>query len=1171
MYLAELELHGFKSFAHKTKVKFDSGITSIVGPNGCGKSNIVDALRWVLGEQRPSLLRSAAMSNVIFNGTAAKKALGMAEVSVTIINNRGVLPTEFSDITMTRRLYRSGESEYLLNNKPCRLRDITDLFMDTGMGANAYSVIELKMVEEILNDKNNDRRKLFEEAAGITKFKERKKQTMKKLSDTRGDLQRMEDILVEVRKKTRSLQAQASRAERAQRYREELEFLDKAVSRQEYLDVRAELNPLLERIASATSTREELDRRLKQLEQNETEAHDELIAKEQALNELRQKTAGLTENIQEKRSEVQIITQKITNEENIIRGYEQDVYQAETDIKDLRKDLKANQAELKLSEEKLAAVREERDEAQVLLEKNRQEVNRVRAELEEVNRRHSDAGRRINELQNRRIRLESRLENNAEQKQRIERELGESREKINALEGEYEKLEGLHEALQAEYDDAELELERARKEREELFNAINRQKDTIRSLKSKKDAFESEHRLLKNLAQSSDAHPAGVHYLKEQQNAFTRLEILSDLFRSRDEDAAAVEAVLGEAANFVVTSNEEEAVRAFDMLREKDKGRVTIIPLNLVSGGHPVLENALYHDIRTDTDYEPLLRLFFGSVMLADDISSAVKLAGSESCTAVTRTGDVVTSDGFMYSGSSNQNAGIRIGLREKIERCLQQAEAAGREVELAETELGETEDAYQKFSLQPHQQKVKEAASALQKHEAKAGSFQTQSGFYSKSIQDLQRRMEELEFSTGEADRELEEITPQLKELESTLTGIVREEVSLKSHLQEKEDAQQRSQSRYNDISLKYQNAENEVTTLKRDIERFESDVQSIKDRLQHRADRARSSKDTILNLREQIEQAEDALRELLAARETAVKEQDQADEACSHQRGKINLLESDLKEVRNRKESNQDLFHSLEMAKSRLEMDQKNINDHIWDTYSLTVDQLNQQLPEDTDLSTARETIFTLKQRLKNIGEVNPLAITEYEEEKERLEHFEKQIGDLERAETQLIETIQEINRNAQERFNETFKLIRENFRTVFNTLFEENDHCDLVIDESADDPLEAKIEIIANPRGKRPSVIEQLSGGEKTLTAIALLFAIYLVKPSPFCVMDEVDAPLDDPNILRFTKLLKKFSEQTQFIVITHNKTTMEKSETMYGVTMPEVGISKLVGVRLDEVAA
>ncbi len=1180
MYLAQLELQGFKSFANKTKVKFDSGITAIVGPNGCGKSNIVDALRWVLGEQRPSLLRSAAMTNVIFNGTAAKKALGMAEVSLTIINNRGVLPTEFTDITMTRRLFRSGESEYLLNNKPCRLRDINDLFMDTGMGPNAYSVIELKMVDEILNDKNNDRRRLFEEAAGITKFKERKKQTLKKLSDTRADLQRMEDILVEVRKKTRSLQAQASRAERARKYQEELEFLDKAVSRQEYQNVRNDLNPLLERIASVSSTREELQSRLEMLEKNEEEAHEELIGKERAQNEVRRKVERVNSAIQEIRTNMRVAEEKVKSEESVIRRYEQDIYQAETEIRDLRKNLRANEEELKLAETELEKVRGELDASRTSLEDSRKQVAGVREALDVAAGRHSEIRRRTSELQNLQVRLESRIENAEEQEQRLQRQVAESREKAASFAGEKEELESRHDLLQQEYEEAEQQLERTRADREQLLNRINQQKDDIRGLQSRRDALRSEYELLKGLAESSDAHPAGVQYLREHRGEFKMLELVSDVFASDEKHAAAVEAVLGDAANFVITANEEEAVRAFGLLRKKDKGRVTIIPLDRVQGGAgptgdaaaAALDGAtaLPGLVTCEAAFEPLKKLFFGDVVLTESLEDAVRLAARHRVTSVTPDGDVASQNGFIYSGSSNKNAGVRIGLREKVERRRQQADEVTLELEKAEVLLDDLIESHRKFDLQQPQQHLRECSDRLRKHEARTESFQTQADFYQKNVQELEQRLQELKETVRKAAEERTQVNPELEKLSGEMETVVREEVSLKSSLSEKEEILQRSQTRFNDVSLRFQNAENRVATLRRDIQRFESDVQGIKDRLTQRAEQAKSSKNQIVDLREQLETAEDEMREQLIHKETAEKEYREAEEACARQRGKINLLEENLKEARRKKDSSQELLYSLELAKSRLEMEQKNINDHIWETYNLTIDQLDQQLPEDTDVSTAQETIFNLKQRLKNIGEVNPLAIKEYEEEKQRLDHFEEQIRDLESAEEQLIETIQEINKNAQERFNRTFRDIRENFRTVFNTLFEENDHCDLVMDEKAEDPLEAKIEIIANPRGKRPSVIEQLSGGEKTLTAIALLFAIYLVKPSPFCVMDEVDAPLDDPNILRFNKLLRKFSHDTQFIVITHNKTTMEKSEMMYGVTMPEIGVSKLVGVRLDDVS-
>lgn len=1171
MYLAELELQGFKSFANKTRVKFDSGITAIVGPNGCGKSNIVDALRWVLGEQRPSLLRSAAMSNVIFNGSASKKALGMAEVSVTISNNRGILPTEFSEITMTRRLYRSGESEYLLNNKTCRLRDITDLFMDTGMGADAYSVIELKMVEEILNDKNNDRRKLFEEAAGITKYKERKKQTMKKLSDTRGDLQRMEDILVEVRKKVRSLQTQASRADRAHRYREELNFLDKAVSRFEYEAVKNELEPLIERISSASASREELGHRLENLEKSGQAAHAELLSREKTLGEVREKLGEAHRTLQERETFIRVTREKIRNEETVISAYEQDVYQAEKEIKDLRINLKVNEKELLEAGSISETARAKREQARELLEKSRSELAGIREELEKISRLHNETGRQVNELQSRQIRLESRLENGQEQMARLLKELAENDSKTAQLDQEKATLEGRHDDLADALEQAEQALEQNRIEYETLQESVQKQKDVIREHKSRRDAFASEYEMLKNLAESSDANPASVQFLQENRNTFAYLELVRDLFHTSESLSPAVEAALGEAADFLVVSDNDEAVQAFELLRKHQKGRVTTIPLKQVYGEFPIRDEALYHQIECAPEYEPLRALFFGEVLLASSLKEALELASQNHMPVVTRGGDVVSANGFLHSGSEHRNAGIRIGLREKIARRQANCQQAEKEVEKAELKLEDLNHSLNRFDRASVREKHRTALDALRKLEAQAESLRTRYEFFESSRAGQLNRRNELESTIAGMREELEDIAPERENLTAALQQVIGREMQLKGTLREKEEAFQRTQSLYNEAAIASENAQNHVDTLKREIGRFESNVQAIKDRLTERAERAKASKQLIIDLRDNIAEAEEKLQLIRNGAQSLQQERDELEEACSRQRGRINLLEQDIKDVRRKKEAGQELLHSLELARTRLEMDQKNITDHLWESYSITMDQVTEILPEDTDLSSARETIFTLKERLKNIGEVNPLAIAEYEEEKERLEHFESQIDDLEKAEKQLMQTIEEINSNARERFNTAFTAIRANFKTVFNTLFEETDHCDLVIDETAEDPLDAKIEIIAKPRGKRPSVIEQLSGGEKTLTAIALLFAIYLVKPSPFCVMDEVDAPLDDPNILRFTKLLKKFSNNTQFLVITHNKTTMEKAEMMYGVTMPESGVSKLVGVRLDEVAA
>ncbi|MEX0686480.1 MAG: chromosome segregation protein SMC [Balneolales bacterium] len=1170
MYLSELELHGFKSFAQKTKVKFDSGLTAIVGPNGCGKSNIVDALRWSLGEQRPSLLRSAAMTNVIFNGTATKKALGMAEVSLTIQNSKGILPLEYNDVRITRRLYRSGESEYLLNNSPCRLKDIVDLFMDTGMGSNAYSVIELKMVEEILSDKNNDRRKLFEEAAGITRYKERKKQTLRKLEETRGDMRRVEDILFEVRKKTRSLQMQASKAERAKSYEEELRLLDLAVAHTEYIFTLKELEPLNERIVNATQAKDDHIRKLDELEQSEARAQMALLEIEKEENEAQKLVSRVFNQLKDAQTSLQITDEKIKNEKGVIHQFEQDIIQSEDDIREMKKtgkqaeqDLVRAQAEL----DKATAALTESLESYKQLDKD---VYESRSKLDSVNADYEKTNRSINELQAGRIRIESRLENNEEDRRRVDREIAEKNKNIESFTSEQPDFDSKLRHAQSERENAEAALVRIKADREELLGRQNTLKDELRSMNSRRDAIQAEISLLQSIAESNEAFPSSVQYLQKNKAELPPFEVLSDLLSTSEEYAIALESVLGESCNFIVVQSSDDARQIIEVLKKDKKGKTTIIPLDHLANDYSVNQDSLYHYVNCSDQYDSIKKLFLGEVTVSDSLEGVLENR-VKSAIYVTRSGDVVTRDGFVNSGSIHKNVGTRVGLKDKLKGLDSNASKLALDIEKAEDQLSYFKETYEELDILSAEKAVKDATELFQQLESKKNTVEAQKKIYEKSLEDLQLRKEKLETALTTMDQELEALQPAHDELQKSMEIVLRQQLELKSELQKKEESLQRSQGRYNEMKLRHRDLGNRVENIKKDIERSEGGVEEIKKRLNQRAVNARLSKDKILAFQKEIEEIKLRIIELEKEKEVTIGKHKETEQASSRQRGKINLIEESLKETRRKKETNLDLLHSLDLTKSRYDMEAKRIADYVWENYGLMADQIEERLPEDTDVSTAKETIFTIKQRLKNIGQVNPLAIEEYEEEKQRLDHHEEQIADLVNAEEKLTQTINEINETAMERFNQTFEAVRKNFKEVFSTLFDVDDECDLVPDVHNDDILESKIEIIAKPKGKRPSTIEQLSGGEKTLTAIALLFSIYLVKPSPFCILDEVDAPLDDANIERFTHLLKRFSKETQFIVITHNKKTMEKAEMMYGVTMPEVGISKLVGVRLDDVEA
>ncbi|MEX0639335.1 MAG: chromosome segregation protein SMC [Balneolaceae bacterium] len=1170
MYISELDLHGFKSFAHKTTIKFDSGITAIVGPNGCGKSNVVDALRWVLGEQRPTLLRSASMNNVIFNGTSRRKKLGMAEVSLTFINNKGVLPTEYSEVTITRRLYRSGESEYLMNQTTCRLKDIMELFMDTGMGADAYSVIELKMVEEILNDRNNDRRRLFEEAAGITRYKEKRKKTFRKLDETLKDLQRIDDLLIEVRKKARSLQLQAERAERARTIRIELEQLDKAWNRREYLKIESELEPLRKQIASAEKERSEIGDLLEEKEQKEQQSREEMISREQHLAEMRKSAGNIESSIREMETRIRITSEKVSNEESLIGRYKEDIRQAEEDLDEMKRVRKGNitrfesiSSELEKSESSLKESRERFSEVQ-------QQFTKERHELYELEISTSDASGKVDELRAARIKLESRIENTEGDLNRIDREIEELRQKVEILERSITETEETLRTRSEELESEEERLENALEKRKELEGQRESYRDVMRSGQSRIESLMSETVLMKELAESRDMLPSSVAYLMEHHGgSFNTLDVVSNIIQTDEEHAPALEAALGEAIHYMITDNMEEALRAASILKKKEQGRATFIPLDELKSHYESEKHSILSVVEVEPKFKAVAELLLGSVLLSEDVNQARRLLQAGGSAAVTGDGDLVTSNRFYRSGSLSQQAGVRLGLKDKLEKLESAHIRVAGELENKSRKLKKTEEALKSLDTEALRRSVREREKSVQSIRQQLGQMKSEAGVYRKSVEDLALRKSSVLTSEDSARSELENLSPKQKELTSRIEALEKSQNEHKERLKVLEEERSIAQNRFNDAQLTHQDLKNKAQNLEREIGRADSGIESLEKRHATRQELIDEARRRIREYEQLLAETTRELERAKLQKEATNEKQAGAEEACSLQRGVINELETSLKELRRRKEVNLELVHHLTMAREKFELQAQNLADHVWETYGILMKQIEETIPDEMEPEAVRERITRLRQQLSQIGEVNPLAIEEYDEEKERLDFLEEQTGDLREAEEQLRETIQEINEKATVRFNETFEQIRKNFISVFHTLFESDDYCDLIIEQDLEDPLEAKIEIKANPKGKRPSGINQLSGGEKTLTAIALLFAIYLVKPSPFCILDEVDAPLDDANIERFANMIRQFSTETQFIIITHNKKTMSKAEMMYGITMPETGVSRLVGVKLDEI--
>ena len=937
MYLAELELHGFKSFAQKTSVKFGNGITAIVGPNGCGKSNIVDALRWALGEQRPSLLRSNAMTNVIFNGTSSKKPLGLAEVSVTIHNNRGILPTEFDDITITRRLYRSGESEYLLNKVPCRLRDITEMFMDTGMGSNAYSVIELKMVEEILADKNNDRRKLFEEAAGVTKYKEKRKQTMKKLDETRTDMLRVEDILVEIRKKVKSLQIQAGRAQRAKQYEEDLERLDKASAWHEYKMIQSELDPLMQRILNAEKEKEELQRNNDQLEQQQVLGKDTLSAKETEQGHAMRNVNRINEQLRENETAVSISTERIAAEENVIKQYESDVSLSEVEIKELKKTITSSESELGKAESQLEEARKRTDDAREALEISREEVSEIRTQSEKLGELYRETNTSLSGIQNKKIRIESRIEGTIDELQRLNKQLESLKIEDDSFADEQSKLKFALEQAKDAYEIAETRHAEALKERDHLAAHIDELKDKIRSYKSKKEAIQSEVSPLESLTKSADALPFPVKHLKQHVANFSRFELIADLFSTSDDLSIALEAALGDAVNYIVVDTMDDARKAFDILKNDKKGKTTIIPLELFKdqSDDPV-DGSLYYEVRCAPKYDALKKVLLGNVRLFESVDQALdQTLPHEEFIGVTPSGELIHHRGFIRSGSPQKNEGLRVGLQERIKKLEQQRD---------------------QLPVGALLQKVKDCDQELRSIESKQNNFTARKQVYERNIREVEDRKIRLEESKTSAQEELDSMDPELIKLQNQLDQILEQQHKLRSDLQKSEDALNRMQSRYGETQLAFQQANNRSDNIKKDVERARVGIAGIMKRLEHRAENAKQSKDLILRLKKEIESKLAELDKLKRDKVDADEALSEAEEQVQRQRGRLNQLEDDLREIRRKKEINVELVHHLGMAKSRFDMQSKSIADHVWETYGLLIDQLTEEMPEDVEPSAVK-----------------------------------------------------------------------------------------------------------------------------------------------------------------------------------------------------------------------
>lgn len=1178
MHLTRLQTLGFKSFAQKLDMPFQKGITCVVGPNGCGKSNVVDALRWALGEQRPRSLRSGSMGDVIFSGTRSRKPLGMAEVSLTLDNSQKVLPTEFSEVTITRRLFRSGESDYLLNKIPCRLKDIQNLLMDTGLGTQSSYVIEQGMVDEIISDNAEERRRCFEEAAGVTRYKIRRRSAWNRLIAVQQDLQRMEDWLGEIQRQVASLQRQERKARLYKTLSDELRDLEIKLARFQYFDLADQSGPLREEMVFLKEDIEISETDMTTLEAQLEEMRAELTDQDRALSEANIELSQHVERVHGKDSEILVAREEVRSIQAFLERaeYQQKSLKvrldnaqkgqkaAEQDGREASKKLKSEEAKLEAETAKLEA--EIRD-----LDTQRTQVDAQKSQLMDLLRQNSDQGKSLERMQaeregivQRKARLTQDIERVAARRQEADETANQSAEQIAAVESQIAQRAEERQQQVAGRD-------RCIAQRDEQIESRNRLRANI-------EADQARVALLQKLREGFEGYSKGVRALAVDSPFSNRIQgVVADMIDVKPEYVTAIEAALGRALECLIVSNTDDARWAIDFLRQGEHGAAAFLPLErIISTNHSEVPKGegivgLASDLlNPQRDIHGAVSALLRHTLIVSDAQTAIVHSGAmhaKGVEIVTLSGEVFSADGTVYGGADAASESGLIGRQQQIDDLQSAIESAQTARSKCETQLARSLE-----TLDKHLAQIEACDNALADlHNRRAGlqrdrqNAETEAKRQAQAVTELDRETAQL----AQRESELMDLISQAEEAQTkldtkreTLEDVVRR---ADEDLREKEHQRRVLQDGVAAVRVEIASLKERIESLAHEAVRQGRERESIAREIERLSGEADESQKRKLGREESIGTASGEL-EVLHKQQSHIEHKR---DAQAHRQHEIVMaaraIEEKLRKKNRRTTQNRERLSEIQVAMAHIKERGEGIIQRLKRDYEVDIAEQGRFQDPEFNADVAEKKTHELQERMRRMGSVNLAALEEYEEQKERLEFLTHQRDDLLEAEEIVKRTITRIDRTARQRFLDTFGRIRENFQTTFQEFFEGGE-ADLTMPPD-EDPLEAPIIITARPWGKRLQSINLLSGGERALTAIALLFAIYLVKPSPFCVLDEVDAPLDDANIARFVKVIQKFSKQSQFIVVTHNKGTMEHGETLHGVTMEEPGVSRLVSVKMS----
>ena len=1181
MYLKNIEVQGFKSFAQKINFEFHNGITGIVGPNGSGKSNVGDAVRWVLGEQSAKQLRGGNMQDVIFSGTETRKPLSFASVAITLDNSDHKLPVEFNEVTVTRRLYRSGESEYLINGSACRLKDINEMFYDTGIGKEGYSIIGQGQIDKILSGKPEDRRELFDEAAGIVKYKRRKNTTIKKLEDEQQNLVRVTDILSELTKQLGPLERQSETARIYLAKRDSLRELDVNMFLLESRQTEKDLLVLREKNETASAQLEDTNREYQQTKVEYDRLEQELEELNRQMDELREKTQ---QNALQK--------QQLEGQINVLNEQIQAALQSDTHFKNrleiVEEDLKQRQQARSEVEEEKGSLHTIVKEAQKRLTDQEDRLHTVQEQISQCESAVEDGKNEIIEILNSRATTKGKAQRFDTLMEQVGIRKAEVNQHILHLKSEEAQQKTIRAKAQSEYDQITEEIheidQKSRQMDQQVHSLSEDLKKQTTQLEISQTAYHREaSRLesLRNITERYDGYGNSIRRVMEQKDRVSGIRgVVADLIQVNKEYEIAIETALGGSIQNIVTDNEQTAKRMIEYLKKNRFGRATFLPLNSINTrGEFSQKDALKETgviglasdlVTTEKEYTGLTRYLLGRVLVVDQIDHAIAIAKKyhHSLRMVTIEGESLSPGGSMTGGAFKNNSNL-LGRRREIEEL--EGKVASQKEEVSRLTASMEENRHKRNQLRDQISQLQEQLRSKYVAQNTAKMNLAQLNDKEQEIRDgyerirldqeqIRRQLSEIKQDHDKIDEELKASRQDEKELETYIETRQKE-------LEEWKNEESSVQRKLEDLRLEASTTQQKESFASENLSRLISEIRGLLQEKQTILETLKQGNQEMENKRRSVEELKEAVtgfggqeeadRQQL---ETWQKEKDQKNtshkaffEKRDHLSGQISLLDKECFRLKSQME--------------KLEESREAQISYMWEEYEITPNNALQYRKEEyTDLKEMKKQITQLKDEIRKLGSVNVNAIEDYKNLQERHAFLSGQYEDLKKAEAQLENIIRELDEGMRQQFSEKFRDIQREFDKAFKELFGGGKGT-LELEEDVD-ILEAGIKIISQPPGKKLQNMMQLSGGEKALTAIALLFAIQNLKPSPFCLLDEIEAALDDSNVGRFAGYLQKLTKNTQFIIITHRRGTMNAADRLYGITMQEKGVSTLVSVDLVE---